>query len=490
MSEYPLMQSCKLREFNVTRVMRSSVKLIMVVVICAFVSTIAIGQTDEDALFIKSIHDDVLQNGRSYEWLSHLSEEIGGRLSGSQEAQLAIDYTAEELSNYADTVYLQSCNVTHWERGRYSEVVKITDMPGGAEFILKGTSLGNTVGTGRPGVTGEVIEVGSIDEVRELGFKNIYGKIVFYNRPFDQTEVNPFNAYGGAVDQRTSGPSVAAENGAIGVVVRSMTSVMDDVPHTGVTQFKEGVQPIPAMAISTKDASSLERFLRRGPVKLYMETHGSIVSTAAPSYNVIAEIKGSEFPEEIILVGGHLDSWDLGGGAHDDGAGCVHVMDVLRTMKALNYQPKRTIRCVLFMNEENGLGGATAYADSSNTKKEYHLAALESDSGGFTPRGFTFDAEDEVFAGFYQAVTQWLPLLEPYFLSFSKGGSGADINGLKSQNGLLIGFRTDPQRYFDFHHTKNDRIAAVNERELKMGAAAITSLIYLIDQYGLKINEE
>jgi hypothetical protein len=452
--------------------------------------TMVVAQSDEDAFFIKAIHDEVLQNGRSYEWLSHLSEEIGGRLSGSEEAELAIEYTAEELKAYADTVYLQQCNVLHWERGRYSEKIRITDMPGGAEFNLNGTSLGNTVGTGRKGITGEVVQVSSLDEVRELGFKNLYGKIVFFNRPFDQTEVNPFNAYGGAVDQRINGPSVASENGAIGVVVRSMTSSFDNFPHTGVTQFNEGVQPIPAMAVSTKDASTIERFLRRGPIKLYMETHGSIVDTAAPSHNVIAEIKGSEFPEEVILVGGHLDSWDLGGGAHDDGAGCVHVMDVLRTMKALNYQPKRTIRCVLFMNEENGLGGATAYADSSNAKKEYHLAALESDSGGFTPRGFTFDAEDEVFAGYYQVVNQWLPLLEPYFLSFSKGGSGADISNLKSQKGLLIGFRTDPQRYFDFHHTRNDRIDAVNERELKMGAASITSLIYLIDKYGLTSNAE
>ncbi|MDG2448489.1 MAG: M20/M25/M40 family metallo-hydrolase, partial [Saprospiraceae bacterium] len=222
-----------------------------------------------------------------------------------------------------------------------------------------------------------------------------------------------------------------------------------------------------------------------GPVILYIETHSEILSDK-PSHNVVAEIKGSEFPDEIILVGGHLDSWDLAGGAHDDGAGCVHSMEVMNALKALNYTPKRTLRVVLFMNEENGLAGGREYARISKEKGEFHLAAMESDAGGFTPRGFSFDAEDEMFAGLYRQITALSPFLEPYNLHFSKGGSGADIGPLKNQKGLLIGFRPDSQRYFDFHHSAADNITAVNERELKLGAAAMTSLIYLIDKYGLE----
>ena len=203
------------------------------------------------------------------------------------------------------------------------------------------------------------------------------------------------------------------------------------------------------------------------------------------SYNVIGEIKGSTHPDEIILVGGHLDSWDVGEGAHDDGAGCVQAMGVLQLIKKLGYQPKRTIRCVLFMNEENGLAGATAYKEASNANKEFHLAAIESDRGGFSPRGFTADGEAAVFTKKFKKVNTWSPLLEPYGLQLSKGGAGADINGLKSQQGLLFGLLPDSQRYFDYHHTATDTFDTVSKRELNLGTAAITSLVYLIDKYGL-----
>ena len=203
------------------------------------------------------------------------------------------------------------------------------------------------------------------------------------------------------------------------------------------------------------------------------------------SYNVIGEIRGTEFPDEIILIGGHLDSWDIGQGAHDDGSGCVQAMEVLNTLKRLQYKPKRTIRCVLFMNEENGLGGALAYAQKSNEENEFHLAAIESDAGGFTPRGFSCDATAEVFNDKFKSFYAFSSLMEPYGISLSKGGGGADINPLKSQNGLLIGLRPDSQRYFDYHHTKIDTFEAINKRELELGAAAITSIVYLIDKYGL-----
>ena len=330
-----------------------------------------------------------------------------------------------------------------------------------------------------------MIEVRGLDELEELGRARLQGKIVFYNRPMDPTQLNTFAAYGGAVDQRGIGASRASEYGAVATLVRSMTTRLDDVPHTGAMGYQDGVTPIPAFAISTNDAELLSRLLKHEPVNVFVR---STCRRPPPttSYNVIGEIRGSTHPEEIILVGGHLDSWDVGEGAHDDGAGCVHAMQVIELLKKMNYQPRRTIRCVLFMNEESGLGGARAYWEASNAAGEYHMAALESDRGGFTPRGFTFDADDEVFTTKFQQVYAWLPLLEPYGLSLKKGGGGADISGLKSQKGLLIGFEPDSQRYFDYHHTAIDTFEAVNKRELELGAAAVTSLVYLLDKYGLR----
>ncbi len=441
-------------------------------------------QTESDAIFIKNIHDHILKDGKCYQWLETLSEEIGGRLTGSDNAKKAVNFTGGELEKIADNVTYQKIMVPHWIRGK-AEKVGIIDESGNISKGLNVTALGNSVGSGPQGVTAEVIEVKSLDEVKELGKDKIKDKIVFYNRPMDPTLVNTFHAYGGAGDQRVNGPSVAAEYGAVAVVVRSLTTLTDNVPHTGTLRYKEGVTKIPAVAVSTIHADILSEKLSKKSVKLYLETHSKMLSDK-PSYNVVAEIKGSEFPNQIILVGGHLDSWDLAGGAHDDGAGCVHAMEVMSTLKVLGYTPKRTLRVVLFMNEENGLAGGREYARISKEKEEYHMAAIESDAGGFTPRGFGCSAEDEVFATLYKNLTGFSPYLEPYNLHFQKGGGGADINPLKDQKGLLIGFRPDSQRYFDFHHTANDNIQAVNERELKLGAAAITSLVFLIDTYGLE----
>lgn len=439
---------------------------------------------EKDALFIKSIHDHILTEGACYDWLTHLSEEIGGRLAGSPGSEEAIYYTKDVLSAYSDTTYLQKCVVPYWVRGEEEKVILIDPLTSDS-IDIGGLALGNSIGTGTQGLRGSIIEVTSLDQVRELGPENLAGQVVFYNRPMDQTQIRTFFAYGGAVDQRVNGPSVAAAQGASAVLVRSMGTSIDDYPHTGVTRYSEEHPEIPAIAISTKDAELLSDILTQQNMDVYIRSTSKMMEPK-DSYNVIAEIKGSTYPDEIILVGGHLDSWDVGGGAHDDGAGCVHSMQVFHTLQALGYQPKRTLRCVMFMNEENGLGGGLAYADASNERDEWHMAAIESDAGGFTPRGFSFDATDETFAGFYRQVIEWEELLEPYYLSFVKGGSGADISPLKSQNGLLIGFRPDSQRYFDFHHTAADRIDAVNERELKLGAAAMTSLVYLLDHYGLE----
>jgi hypothetical protein len=460
-----------------------NLRLIYIICISFFCATFAGAQTEKDALYVKEIYDFTLTNGSCYEWLSYLTTEIGGRLTGSDNAEKAVDYTHDLMVSLGlDAVNKQPCMVPKWTRGK-KEVVKIINGPAG-EIELKALALGNSIGTGEKGVTAEVIEVFSLDTLETMGKKHLKDKIVFFNRPMDPTQLRTFNAYGGAVDQRVFGATSSAPYGAKAVLVRSLTTLTDDNPHTGVNVYRDENPKIPALAISTMAADLLSELLTKQKVEIYIENH-SKNHEAVPSYNVIGEIKGSEFPDEIILVGGHLDSWDVGGGAHDDGSGCVHSLQVFETLRAMNYKPKHTLRCVMFMNEENGLGGGLEYAKVSNDKQEYHLAAIESDSGGFTPRGFSCDAEADIFATFYRGLNEFLPILERYDLSLVKGGGGADINPLKSQKGLLIGFRPDSQRYFDYHHTAIDQIDAVNERELKLGAAAITSLVYLIDTYGL-----
>ncbi len=438
---------------------------------------------EEDAFFIRTIYDKALTEGQCYQWLEHLTTQIGGRLAGSPQAAAAVEYTYQMLDTLGlDTVWLEPCMVPHWVRGD-KEQVRIVNSERYGSVDLKALALGNSVGTPKDGLMAEVVEVKSLDEVDKLGRAGIAGKIVFYNRPMDPTQIRTFNAYGGAVDQRVNGPARAARYGAVATLVRSMTTRLDDIPHTGVTVYNDDPQ-IPALAISTNDSELLSRILEKEKVNVFISANCRKLEDKV-SYSVVGEVKGSEYPDEIILVGGHLDSWDVGAGAHDDGAGCVHAMDVLQIFKRLDYKPKRTIRCVLFMNEENGLAGGLSYASASNKKKEFHLAAIESDAGGFTPRGFSADGDAAIFTEKFKKVIEWFPLLEAYNLTFSKGGSGADISPLKSQQGLLFGFRPDSQRYFDYHHTAIDTIDAVNKRELEMGAAAITSLVYLIDKYGL-----
>jgi Zn-dependent M28 family amino/carboxypeptidase len=327
-----------------------------------------------------------------------------------------------------------------------------------------------------------VVEVQDFDELAKLGREQVEGKIVFFNRPMNPSEVNTFAAYGGAANQRAAGPSEAAKYGAVGAVVRSLTLAQDDVPHTGSLRYALNVPQIPAIAISTNDANLLSKLLKDdADLRFYFETHCEMKEDEL-SYNVIGELRGSEYPEEIIAVGGHLDSWDLGQGAHDDGAGCVQSIEVLRIFKALGLRPKRTLRAVMFMNEENGLRGGVEYAAQAEKNKEKHLAAIESDRGGFTPRGFSIDAEAKAL----KKIQGFAELFRPYGIyEFVAGGSGADISPLKSQGVPLIGFVPDSQRYFKYHHTAIDTFDKVDQRELEMGAAAMAGLVYLLDRYGL-----
>lgn len=436
-----------------------------------------------DAEVIKNLYKTSLTNSNSYQWLDHLSNQIGGRLSGSLNAEKAVEYTKEELEKLGlDKVWLQPVMVPKWVRG--APEFAFIESAFGATTNVNICALGGSIATPFGGIKAHVVEVKSMDELEALGKENIEGKIVFFNKPMQADLIQTFEAYGGCVNQRYSGAMEAAKYGAVGVLVRSLSLRQDNFPHTGSMTY--GNLPlskrIPSAAISTNDANTLSSMLALNKdIKFYFSQTCKQLNDVQ-SYNVIGEIKGSQFPNEYIVVGGHLDSWDLGDGAHDDGAGVVQSMEVLRLFKKTGIKPKRSIRVVLFMNEENGLRGATKYAEVAKQKGETHIFSLESDAGGFTPRGFSFDCND---ANFNQ-VLGWKELFKPYLIHyFEKGGSGADVGPLKTDTNVLAGLRPDSQRYFDYHHAANDTFDAVNKRELELGAATMASLVYLFDTYGL-----
>lgn len=456
-------------------------KLFCILILAVGVVT---GQTNDEKQ-LRSIYDAALTQGQGYEWLNYLSNQIGGRLSGSIQAEKAVEYTKAELDSLGlDRVWLQPVMVPKWVRGT-PEFAYFETSPGYTTNVPI-CALGGSVATPQKGIKAGIIEVQGIEDLKALGKDKIAGKIVFFNRPMEPTVISTFQSYSGCVDQRYAGAAEAAKYGALGVIVRSVNLRLDDYPHTGSMSYGETPvnQRIPAAAISTNGAELLSVTLKLNPeIKFYFKQNCKQFKDVK-SYNVIGEIKGNTYPDEVMIVGGHLDSWDLGDGSHDDGAGVVQSMEVLRLLKETGYKPKRTIRVVLFMNEENGLRGGNKYAEVAKSKKENHVFALESDAGGFTPRGFSFDCSEANF----KQVESWEKLFEPYLIHmFVKGGSGADIGPLKNDTMVLAGLRPDSQRYFDHHHAENDTFEHVNKRELQLGAATMASLVYLFDTYGVKM---
>ncbi len=447
-------------------------------------STFNLYSQSTDEVMLKQIYKSALTESTCYSWLDDLSNQIGHRLSGSEGAAKAVQYTKQQMEKLGlDNVYLQEVMVPKWVRGDKEEAYLHV---GSKKISFPICALGMSVATPKKGLLASVIEVKSIDELKSLGEERVRGKIIFFNRPMNPEHIETFHAYGGCVDQRSSGAREAGKLGAIGVIVRSMNLRLDDFPHTGSTNYGDTPddKKIPAAAISTNGAELLSKLLEDNPnSKLYFKQSCQTFPDVL-SYNVIGEIKGSEHPERIMVVGGHLDSWDLGDGSHDDGAGCVQSMAVLEIFQKIGYKPKNTIRMVLFMNEENGVKGGLKYEEQSKLVGENHIFALESDSGGFTPRGFSVDCDEANFA----KILSWERLFEPYLIHIfrkSKGHTGVDIGPLSSDKIVKVGLQPDSQRYFDYHHAANDTFDAVNKRELELGAATMASIMYLFDAYGI-----
>lgn len=436
--------------------------------------------TKTDSITIRKLYDEALSHGESYENLRYLCKKIGARLSGSTNAAQAVEWGKSVMKKMGcDTVFLQPVMVPQWVRGTIEEATILSATKEVAND-LDVCALGGSVATPKGGIRAKIIEVKNFEELKTLGEEKIKGKIVFYNRPMNEKLITTFSAYGGCVNQRVEGASQAAKYGAIGVLVRSMTLLHDEHPHTGTLHYDTAYTKIPAAALSTLSADELSQKLKKEPdLQVYFNIDCKTLPDVL-SYNVVGELRGSIYPDKFIAVGGHLDSWDKGEGAHDDGAGIVQSMEVLRLFKRNGIKPRHSLRAVLFMNEENGARGATVYAEEAEKNNHFHLFAIESDAGGFTPRGFSMDA-DSVIIG---QIQMWKPVLAPYGLhDLDKGGSGVDVGPLKKQGTVVMGYRPDSQRYFDFHHAETDVFENVHQRELELGGAAMAAMVYLLDKH-------
>jgi carboxypeptidase Q len=402
----------------------------------------------------------------AYRRLAWLTDRIGNRLSGSESLARAIEWAVSEMKrDRLDNVRAEKVMVPHWVRGEESiELVQ----PIARRLSMLG--LGNSVGTPPEGITAEAVVVRSFDELEALG-ERVRGKIVVYNVPF--------TTYGETVAYRGVGPSRAAKYGAVAAVVRSVTPVSLQTPHTGSLRYADDQPKIPAAALTIEGVELLQRMQERGehPVlRLKMEAH---FLPDAESANVVAELKGRERPEEVVLVGGHIDSWDVGQGAHDDGGGCIVSWEAVRLLKELGLRPRRTVRVVLFTNEENGARGGSGYRDAHRAELANHVLAIESDIGVFRPTGFGLSekASPQARADFTEIAKLLSGIRADHI---DPDGEGTDIGPMMKEGVTGASLNDDFSHYFDIHHTQADTFDKVNPQELAACVAAMAVMAYVV----------
>lgn len=429
----------------------------------------------EPGASVARILAESLRAGQAYSKLQALCERAPKRLSGSEGAEAAVVWAKQALeADGLENVHLEDCRVPVWQRGK-SAALTVSEPAAARETQLPILALGGSEGTPPGGVEGPLLVVTSFEQLAAAGGR-AKGAIVLFNRPMDPTRLDPFEAYGEAVVQRSRGAVEASKAGALAAIVRSMTTRLDDFPHTGAMRYEDGVARVPTAAVSTAGAERLAALARAGGVRLRLQLDCQNLGDA-PSHNVVGELRGREQPGEVVLVGGHLDAWDVGQGAVDDGCGCVQAIECARLCKALGLRPRRTLRVVLFMNEENGLRGGLAYRDAHRAELGAHVAAIESDRGGFVPRGFTASGGPAVAAA-----------LEPLRAELARAGAGelrpgsggADISVLGAEGVPLLELLPDPQRYFDYHHSVRDTLDAVHPRELELGAGCLAAMAWFL----------
>lgn len=431
----------------------------------------------EEKRVIASIYYEALSDRTAYNNLKFLCKNSAGRVLGSPQANEAVDITCRIMTGMGlDTVYRQKVFVPSWKAGE-REAGEIRS--GTVKTEVPVVALTAAIGTGKEGLEAGVVEVQNFDQLTLLSEKGVKGKIVFFNRPMDPSELSTFTAYEKAKDQRLYGASKAATLGATGVVVRSVTTSLDDIPHTGVLLYDEGVKKIPAVAISTNGADLLSTMLKKDPELIFRFLTTCETAEEVESANVVGEIRGTVYPDQIITIAGHLDAMHVGEGAHDDATGCIQSIEVLRLFKKLGIRPKRTIRAVMFMDEELSDRGLDEYIRQAEEKKEDHYFALESDNGGLPPLGFGISGPAERM----KKMPELKNYFEPYGINrFKEDGETYCIYKMEKFGIPLAFLITDDSRYFDYHHSSNDTFEQVNIRELQLGSAAMASLIYLIDR--------
>ncbi len=438
---------------------------------------------NNDSIVISDIYKNALTNSEAYNNLKKLCEEAGPRLIGSEASIKAVHILKKQLDTKKyDKVYLQSFKSSVWYPNTRGKAIVMSE--NNDDYSLEVDAFGPSVATPKNGLIANIIEVSGIAELESLDKEAIKDKIVFFNTPMQNVYSNPLDAYVEARMLRFNGTSHAAKYGAVGVLMRSLTTSIDEFPHTGSIVYNEKFEKIPALAVSSKDSEILSNLLKKAPNSKILMSVDTKIMESVESYNVIAEIKGKTNPEEVIIIGAHIDSWYNTTGAHDNGAGCVQMMDVLRIFDELKIKNNKTIRVILFMDEEIHRAGAKAYADYFDNDKETIIVGIESDLGGYSPNGFLIDGEDIVV----NQLQEYNKYLLPYGLyNIGKGFGGMDILTLKRKYGFpSIALRVESQRYFEIIHTVNDTFDKVHPRELQLGTAAIGSLVYLIDKYGIK----